>query len=68
MSTPTPQSPPDGVPDADWAEQATDAAPVVDEAEPGSQPVAPSRGLKEANEADLADQETLAYGADDERD
>ena len=61
-----PQTPPDGVPDADWAEQAADAAPVVDEAEPGSRPVAPSRGLKEADEADLADQETVAYDADDD--
>ena len=68
MSTPTPQSPPDGVPDADWAEQAADADPVAEEAEPGSQPVAPSRGLKEADEADLAEQETLAYGVDDEGD
>jgi hypothetical protein len=56
------------VPDADWAEQAADAAPVVEEAEPGAQPVAPSRGLKEVDEADLADQETVAYGMDDERD
>ena len=68
MSTPTPQSPPDGVPDADWAEQAADADPGAEEAEPGAQPVAPSRGLKEADEADLAEQETLAYGVDDERD
>ncbi len=67
MSTSTPQTPPDGVPDADWAEQEIDADPVAEEAgEPGSQPVAPSRGLKEADEADLAEQETLAYGADDE--
>ena len=68
MSTPTPQSPPDGVPDADWAEQAADVHPVVGEAEPGSQPVVPSRGLKEVDEADLADQATWAYDADDERD
>ena len=68
MSTPTPQSLPDGVPDADWAEQTADVDPGADEAEPGSPPVAPSRGLKEADEADLAEQETLVYGVDDERD
>jgi hypothetical protein len=67
MSTSIPQTPPDGVPDADWAEQEIDADPVAEEAgEPGSRLVAPSRGLKEADEADLAEQETLAYGADDD--
>ena len=63
-----PQSPPDGVPDADWAEQEVDAAPVAEDAEPGSRPVAPSRGLKEVDEADLAEQETVVYVGDDERD
>ena len=66
MSTPTPQSPPDGVPDADWAEQVADAGPVAEEARPSSLPVVPSRGLKEADEADLAEQEVLAYSVDDE--
>ena len=67
MSTSTPQTPPDGVPDADWAEQEIDVDPVAEEGgEPGAQPVAPNRGLKEADEADLAEQETVVYGEADE--
>lgn len=68
MSTSAPQSLPDEVPDADWAEQSADADPVAEEAEPGSRPVVLSRGLKEVDEADLAEQETVVYGVDDERD
>jgi hypothetical protein len=67
MSTPTPQTPPDDVPDADWAEQEIDVDPVAEEGgDPGAQPVAPNRGLKEVDEADLAEQETVVYGEDDE--
>jgi hypothetical protein len=60
---------PDNVPEADWAEQEVDADPLTDEAgEPGSRPdIGPP--VTEANEADVAEQETLAYGeADESRD
>jgi hypothetical protein len=67
--TPRPETVPDDVPEADWAEQEVDADPLTDEAgEPGSRPdIGPV--LTEADEADVAEQETLAYGeADDSRD
>ena len=69
MSTPRHETLPENVPEADWAEQVVDADPLTDEAgEPGSRPdVVPAR--PEANEADIAEQETLAYGeADESRD
>ena len=69
VSKPRPETLPDNVPEADWAEQVVDADPLTEEAgEPGSRPdVVPVRA--EANEADIAEQETLAYGeADDSRD
>jgi hypothetical protein len=59
----------DNVPEADWAEQEVDADPLTEEAgEPGSRsdvgPVPP-----EADEADVAEQQTLAFGeADESRD
>ncbi len=57
---------PDNVPEADWAEQVTDADPLTEEAgEPGARlDVGPGRA--EADEADLAEQGTLAYGESDE--
>ena len=66
MSAPRPETLPENVPEADWAEQVVDADPLTDEAgEPGSRPdIGP--GLIEANEADVAEQETLAYGEADE--
>jgi hypothetical protein len=69
MSKPRPETLPNNVPEADWAEQVVDADPLTDEAgEPGSRPdIVPGR--PEANEADVAEQETLAYGeADESRD
>ena len=67
MSTPGAENLPDDVPEADWAEQEIDADPLTEEAgEPGSRPVNVERGTTEANEADLADQETLAYGESEE--
>jgi hypothetical protein len=69
VSKPIPETLPDDVPEADWAEQEVDADPLTDEAgEPGSRrDIDP--GLTEANEADVAEQETLAYGeADESRD
>jgi hypothetical protein len=66
MSTHRPEALPDDVPEADWAEQVVDADPLTDEAgEPGSRPNI-SHGVTEANEADVADQDTLAYGESDE--
>lgn len=66
MTTQRPEALPDDVPEADWAEQVVDADPLTDEAgEPGSRPDI-SRGVSEANEADVAEQETLAYGESDE--
>ena len=67
---PIPETLPDNVPEADWAEQEVDADPLTDEAgEPGSRSDIDLGSLTEANEADVADQETLAYGeADESRD
>ena len=66
VSKPIPETLPDDVPEADWAEQEVDADPLTDEAgEPGARrDIDP--GLTEANEADVAEQETLAYGESDE--
>ena len=66
VSKPRPETLPDNVPEADWAEQVVDADPLTDEAgEPGSRlDVGPGRA--EADEADLAEQGTLAYGESDE--
>jgi hypothetical protein len=57
---------PDNVPEADWVEQVLDADPLTGEGgQPGSRlDVGPGRA--EANEADLAEQGTLAYGESDE--
>ena len=67
MSSQSPASPPDDVPEADWTEQELDADPLTEQAgEPGARNPEAERGLKEADEADLAEQETLAYGESDE--
>lgn len=66
MSTPEAESLPADVPEADWAEQGIDA----EEVRPAGSRSAHSNGGApfEVNDADLADQETLAYGdADDSR-
>jgi hypothetical protein len=60
-------TPPDDVPEADWAEQTLDVDPVADaESEPLAQPVTVGRGIREADDADLAEQEALVYGEDDD--
>ena len=66
VSKPRPETLPDNVPEADWSEQVIDADPLTDEAgEPGSRPdIGPP--ITEANEADVAEQETLAFGEADE--
>jgi hypothetical protein len=66
VSKPRPETLPDNVPEADWSEQVIDADPLTDEAgEPGARPdIGPP--VTEANEADVAEQQTLAYGEADE--
>jgi len=66
MTNPPAESPGDEVPESDWAEQNTDADPLVEGGgPPGELPAQPARGTREANEADLAEQEIIAY-VDDE--
>ncbi len=66
MSTTGADFPPDEVPEADWAEQSIDADPLAEaEGEPGERPATLAQGSREADEADLAEQETIAY-VDDE--
>ena len=68
MTLSTPDTPPDDVPEADWAEQTLDADPLAeDEADQQAQPVSVGRGIREADEADVAEQETVVYGDDDLR-
>ena len=67
VSTPGAENQPDNVPEADWAEQEIDADPVTEETdEPETQSVNLARGTTEANEADVAEQETGVYGEVDE--
>jgi hypothetical protein len=67
VSTPRPETLPDDVPEADWAEQVVDVDPLSEEAgEPELRPVNVARGTAEVNEADLAEQETGVYGEVDE--
>jgi hypothetical protein len=67
VSTPGAENQPDDVPEADWAEQEVDADPLAEEAgEPETRPANLARGTTEANEADVAEQETGVYGEVDE--
>jgi hypothetical protein len=67
MTLSSPDSPPDDVPEADWAEQTHDADPLAEgEAERPARPVSVGRGIREADEADLVEQETVVYGEDDD--
>jgi hypothetical protein len=67
VTTPGAPSLPDDVPEADWAEQEVTADPVTGEAgAPGTRSVTDNSLSDEANEADMADQGTLAYGEADE--
>lgn len=68
MSSISNESPAADVPEADFVEQAVDADPAAEaEGEPGERSSATTVGAREASEADVVEQETLAYGADDER-
>ena len=67
MTSSYPDLPGDDVPAEDWAEQATDAEPPADN--PAGPIVRPGPTLRtdlEANEADLAEQDAIAYTDDDE--
>jgi hypothetical protein len=67
MTLSSPDTPPDDVPEADWAEQTLDVDPLAEgEAEQPAQPVSVGRGIREADEADLVEQETVVYGEDDD--
>jgi hypothetical protein len=63
MTTSSPDSPPTEVPEADWAEQATDVDPL---AEADAVPANIGRGIREVDDADLVEQETVVYGEDDD--
>jgi hypothetical protein len=68
MTLSSPDTPPDDVPEADWAEQTLDADPQAEaEAERQAQPVTVGQSIREADEADLAEQEAVVYGDDDLR-
>jgi hypothetical protein len=67
MSPSSPDTPPIEVPEADWAEQAVAIDPSAEaDAEPNGVPANISRGIREADDADLVEQETVVYGEDDD--
>ena len=67
MSTPRHETLPENVPEADWAEQELVADPRTEEAdEAASRPATAARQVTEADEADLAEQETVVYTDEDE--
>ncbi len=59
-------TPGDEVPEADWAEQATEAGPLAEAAPPIHADAGASGGL-EANEADVVEQEQLVELDDEDR-
>jgi hypothetical protein len=67
MSLSSPDTPPTEVPEADWAEQAVAADPLTEaEAQPNAVPADIRRGIREADDADLVEQETVVYGEDED--
>jgi hypothetical protein len=69
MTLSSPDTPPTDVPEADWAEQALEADPLAEadaEGEPGPRPANVASVLREADDADLAEQETVVYVGDDD--
>ena len=67
MSLSSPDTPPTEVPEADWAEQAVAADPLTEaEAQPNAAPANIARGIREADDADLVEQETVVYGEDED--
>ena len=67
MSISSPDTPPIEVPEADWAEQAVAADPSAEaEAQPNAVPANIRRGMREADDADLVEQEKVVYGEDED--
>jgi hypothetical protein len=69
MTLSSPDTPPTDVPEADWAEQALAADPLADaeaEGELSPRPASVASVLREVDDADLAEQETVAYVEDDD--
>ena len=71
MTLSSPDTPPIEVPEADWAEQAVAVDPLAEadaDAEPNGNavPANISRGIREADDADLVEQEIPVYGEDDD--
>lgn len=64
MTLSSPNTPPTDVPEADWAEQELEADPLAEGEE--AQPAYSGRGIREVDDADLAEQETVAYVEDDD--
>jgi hypothetical protein len=62
-------TPPADVPEADWAEQALEANPLSEseaEGESGPRPTNVASTLREADDADLAEQGIVVYGEDED--
>jgi hypothetical protein len=67
MTTPSSDTPPADVPEADWAEQALEADPLAEaEGESGPRPANVAGVLREADDADLAEQGIVVYGEDED--
>jgi hypothetical protein len=69
MTLSSPNTPPTEVPEADWAEQALEADPLAEaeaENEAGPRSANIASGIREADDADVAEQETVAYVEDDD--
>jgi hypothetical protein len=69
MALSSPDTPPTDVPEADWAEQALEADPLAEaeaESEVRQGPAKIDSVLREVDDADLAEQETVAYVEDDD--
>jgi hypothetical protein len=66
MTVSSPGTPPIDVPEADWAEQAVEADPLAEAEEELPQSANIGRGLREVDDADLAEQETVVYVEDDD--
>jgi hypothetical protein len=66
MTLSSPNTPPTDVPEADWAEQELEADPLAEAEGEEAQRAYSGRGIREVDEADLAEQETVAYVEDDD--
>jgi hypothetical protein len=65
----SPDTPPTEVPEADWAEQVLEADPLAEaetESDVGLRPANTAGVLREVDDADLAEQETVAFVEDDD--